>query len=184
MAKVEYNLAINSYSARRALNVSSSHNYNFFRSQGSLASNEYNDLGDDGFLPDDRPGEVMGMHFRLRTSMSAMTPTRAEALAHEFEMIRGWIARLFINNTEVVRRQLWELPHSPAWVSGQIASTATESVYVHQNGGYQGPWINQEVPSRQTIRVNVEDRGISLSALTETIYLECTLCCADKRQTS
>lgn len=165
MAQRPVNIAMNYYRARRTIGAAAAVNVGFFKNQGSLGTRELNSLGDGGFLPDDRSGMLTGLMVKVGAADWPGDANTDRALATVNDMLADFLMALeeleitlWINTSQVIKGPIWCFPHPPHWLQGFSSETtqaAQGAVATLQNGGYQLPFVQQEIPPRSTIEARV-----------------------------
>lgn len=150
--------AVNYYRAFGELVTNSAGSKRFFRNQA--AGDVRNDLGVDGYLPDNKSGLITGIFVRCRVQpIGAGTPavTAGRQMVELLEWLRDCDVAIKVNGTEVVRQPVWACAHPPSWYQGSpTQGTASDGgTFSGQNAGFMLAFTPHEVFPRQTVEVEI-----------------------------
>lgn len=152
--------------------------YRFFAGQ---SGGDFNDLGAEGYLPENRQGKVIGLFVSLNALVSATNATAGQDTRFAIEFIRNCEVRYILNSRLVVRGPMYAFPHPPTWVQGtQPGGAAGEGAYVAQNGGYMLAFSPLEFLPRFTHQVEVRVKRTMSGSQSSTHNMDVWLQTLDK----
>lgn len=164
--------SVNYYSARKALAASTAQSLVFFRGQGSIGTGEWNDLGDDGILPDNAEGDLTAIFIRNSTPESATAATNAVTNRVFIDLINLCQVTTRLSGVEVAVSQPWANAGPPEWFAGAPDSTsAGTGGYRIQNGGYMLQFLKHPVHRRGQVQITLQTKAALGTAATTSHFV-------------